>query len=539
MKQTIYYGGNIRTMDEKNSVEAVLVSEGKIRSAGTMEEVEYSAGLPRGKKGQTQTERVNLNGMTMLPAYLDAHSHFSALANTLLQADLGPAESFEDMKAILLEYVQTHQIPAGSWVRGTGYDHNRLKEKRHPDRTTLDEILPDHPVMISHQSGHVGVFNTKALELLGVDETVAVPEGGTMGKKDGELTGYMEENAFLKYMKEVPMASTEEFMRAFAEAQKCYASYGITTVQEGMMIGQLLPFYQLLTERHMLYLDVVLYVDIRQKDLVKDALKSYRNGYKDHVKVGGYKIFLDGSPQSRTAWLRKPYEGGEEGYCGYGTMSDEEVCEAIRTAFRDDMQLLAHCNGDAACGQYIRCYEKVKKEFPGQDIRPVMVHAQLLGTDQMDKVKELGMIPSFFVAHIYHWGEIHRINFGEDRAEKISPCGSAGQKGIRFTFHQDTPVIPPDMMETVWCAVNRKTKDGSVLGDEEKISVEEAVRAVTVNAAWQYGEENEKGSITEGKSADFVILDQDPFTVNPDKIREIRVLQTVSAGEVIYKAVEL
>lgn len=533
MEQTIYYGGCIRTMDEKGRAEAVLTADGRIVAVGTCEEVEHAA---EKTAGNVETRRVSLGHKAMFPAFTDAHSHFSALANTLLQADLGAAESFEDITDSLKEYAKKHPAAPGGWIRGTGYDHNRLKEKRHPDREVLDKAFPDCPVMISHQSGHVGVFNSKALEQLGVTETTPVPEGGAFGKKDGKLTGYMEENAFLKYMKEVPMASMEAFVRAFEEAQMQYASYGITTIQEGMMNMQLLPFYRMLTEQKKLYLDAVVYADIRQKEELKEALHAFRDGYCAHVRLGGYKIFLDGSPQSRTAWLRSPYEGEEKGYCGYGTMSDEEVCDAIRSAFRDRMQILAHCNGDAACEQYIRCYEKVKKEFPDQDIRPVIVHAQLLGKDQLKKVKELEMLPSFFVAHVYYWGEIHRKNFGGKRAEEISPCRSAEREGIRFTFHQDTPVIPSDMMETVWCAVNRKTSAGTVLGAEERISVEEAFRAVTVNAAWQYGEEKDKGSITEGKQADFVIFDRDPFEVEPDELRNIRVLETIRAGKTIYRA---
>ena len=332
------------------------------------------------------------------------------------------------------------------------------------------------------------------------------------------------------------MASMEEFLHAFEEGQRRYAAHGITTVQEGMMIDELLPFYRMLTEQDRLYLDVVLYADIRRSEGLRKALEPYRNGYRDHVRLGGYKIFLDGSPQSRTAWLRAPYEGAEDGYCGYGTLSDEETKAAIRQAFRDHMQILAHCNGDAACEQYIRCYEEVKQEFPGQEIHPVLVHAQLLGRDQLERVKKLGMIPSFFVAHVYHWGEVHRENFGELRASRISPCKSALNQGIRFTFHQDTPVIAPNMMETVWCAVNRRTSGGYVLGAEERIPVEEALKAVTIHAAWQYGEDGEKGSITPGKSADFVILDRDPYKTDPEALREIRILQTIKAGKTIYQS---
>ncbi len=536
MRQTIYYGGTIRTMDEKEQAEAVLVCGGRIAAVGSLAQIEQEAQRRVRENGGEVPEKISLEGKTMLPAFIDAHSHLSAYASQMLQADLGKAESFEDIRKILREYKEKHHVPAGAWVRGQGYDHNRLKERSHPDRKLLDQALPDNPVMIAHQSGHVGVFNSSALEALGVDEQTEAPEGGRIAKKDGFPTGYMEENAFLEYMKKAPMASAREFMDAFGEAQKCYASHGITTVQEGMTVEEILPFYQMLTSQSLLYLDVVLYADMNHKETLAKALEPYRNGYREHVRFGGWKIFLDGSPQSKTAWLREPYEHAEDGYRGYGTMSDEAVKNAIRQAFRDRMQLLAHCNGDAACAQYIRCYRQVKQEFPGQELHPVIIHAQLLGTDQLEQVKKLGMIPSFFVAHVYHWGEIHRENFGGARASRISPCRSALEHNIRFTFHQDTPVIAPDMLETVWCAVNRKTAAGRTLGEQERISVEEALKAVTIHAAWQYGEEREKGSITPGKSADFVILDKDPCAVEPETIRHIRVLCTVKAGKTVYEA---
>lgn len=533
-RQTIYYGGTIRTMDEKEQAEAVLVSGGRIAAVGALGEVEREADLRR-QAGKSEPEKIFLEGRTMLPAFIDAHSHFSGCASDMMQVDLGRAESFQEIREILQAYREDHNIPDGQWIRGKGYDHNRLKERTHPDRAVLDEALPSNPVMITHQSGHVGVFNTLALERLGVTGDTPSPEGGKIGKKDGTPTGYMEENAFVDYMKKVPMASMEEFLHAFREAQQCYAAHGITTVQEGMMVQELLPFYRALAEQDLLYLDVVLYADLRQKEHLTRELDACRSGYRDHIRLGGYKIFLDGSPQSRTAWLRAPYEGADDGYCGYGTMRDEEVKDAFRQAFQDQMQLLAHCNGDAACEQYIRCYEEVKREFPGREIHPVIVHAQLLSPDQLERVKKLRMIPSFFVAHVYHWGEVHRKNFGERRAERISLCRSALKQGIRFTFHQDSPVIAPDMLETVWCAVNRETEQGRVLGAQERIPVEEALKAVTIHAAWQYGEDQEKGSITPGKSADFVILDGDPCRVDPEQIRKIRVVRTIKAGRSIYE----
>ena len=218
-------------------------------------------------------------------------------------------------------------------------------------------------------------------------------------------------------------------------------------------------------------------------------------------------------------------------------MSGQAVQEALMAAYHGGLQVLAHCNGDAAAEQFLQAVAAVEREFPDfRGLRPVMIHAQLLGLDQMEAVKRTGVLPSFFVAHVYRWGEVHIRNFGLARAQHISPARAALEQGIPFTFHQDTPVLPPDMLGTVWCAVNRLTESGAVLGADQRIPVEDALRAVTVHAAYQYFEEARRGSLRPGKAADLVLLDADPFAVEPDALRRVRVLETVKAGETIYRA---
>ena len=218
-------------------------------------------------------------------------------------------------------------------------------------------------------------------------------------------------------------------------------------------------------------------------------------------------------------------------------MGEEELEKIIETALKEDMQLLAHCNGDAAVAQYLEQYKIAKDKLNAtNDIRPVIIHAQLIGVDQLPEVKKLGMIPSFFMAHVYHWGDIHVNNFGFDRASQISPAKSALDEGIKFTFHQDAPVIEPNMIETMWIAVNRKMKDGTVLGENQKIPALAALEAVTKNGAYQYFEEDIKGTIKEGKLADLVILDKNPLKVESDDIRNIKVMETMKEGNTIFKA---
>ena len=197
------------------------------------------------------------------------------------------------------------------------------------------------------------------------------------------------------------------------------------------------------------------------------------------------------------------------------------------------MQLLAHCNGDRAAQQYLDALERAAEEGKCPP-RPVMIHAQLLGRDQLERVKKLGVIPSFFVAHVYHWGDVHVKNFGLERAEHISPAGSALSQNIPFTFHQDAPVIKPDMLETVWCAANRITRQGVVLGAKEAVSVQQALRAVTETAAYQYFREGQIGTIEPGKQADFVLLDRDPLETPRQALRDIQVLETYKGGQQIW-----
>ena len=255
--------------------------------------------------------------------------------------------------------------------------------------------------------------------------------------------------------------------------------------------------------------------------------------YYRHLKLGGIKLMLDGSPQARTAWMRKPYEGERE-YCGYPVRSDEWVRRVLENAIRAGLQPLAHCNGDAAAQQFLDQWEAAMKSVGhGTELRPVMVHAQTVGMDQLDRMKGLGMEPSFFVGHCWFWGDVHMKNFGE-RAQHISPVRSALNRGLIPNFHQDAPVTPPNMIHSVWCAVNRITRNGARVGASEAVSPYEALIAATHGGAYSYFEEDTKGMLCPGAVADLVVLNADPTGIEPEKIREIRVLETVKNGKTVF-----
>ena len=519
METTLYFGGPIVTLEEPQYAQALVERGGRIAYVGDREEAERLAG--------PGARRVDLEGRALLPAFVDPHSHLLACAYARLQVPLGECAGWGEIADRLSRHVQERGIQPGEWVKGTGYDQNALAEGAAPDRFCLDRACPHNPVVIQHASGHAGVFNTLALERLGaLNEDCGLERDG-----QGELTGRGEENPFLDLLGRIPMDGLEDVLRAFQGAQEEYASHGIATAQEGLLQPVMAPVYQEILRRGLLYLDVNAYVPPADYDRLRGQFAQGVSASPGIFRAAGMKIFLDGSPQGGTAWVREPYAGGG---CGTSTMTDGQVLSAFRQALDRDAQLLAHCNGDRAAEQYLTLLAQAEREAGKKLSRPVMIHAQLLGLDQLERVKALGVIPSFFVAHVYHWGEIHVKNFGLDRAGRISPAGSALARGIPFTFHQDSPVIPPDMLETIWCACVRRTKAGRVLGAEERIPVEAALRAVTQKAAHQYGLERELGTLRPGKRADFVLLSGDPLRTPSEELKKLQVERTIRCGRTIW-----
>ena len=519
METTLYFGGPIVTLEEPRYAQALVERGGRIAYVGDREEAERLAG--------PGARRVDLEGRALLPAFVDPHSHLLACAYARLQVPLGECAGWGEIADRLSRHVQERGVPPGAWVKGTGYDQNALAEGAAPDRFCLDRACPHNPVVIQHASGHAGVFNTLALERLGVlDGDCGLERDG-----QGELTGRGEENPFLDLLGRIPMDGLEDVLRAFQGAQEEYASHGVTTAQEGLLQPVMAPVYQEILRRGLLYLDVNAYAPPADYDRLRGQFAQEVSASPGTFRVAGMKIFLDGSPQGGTAWVREPYAGGG---CGTSTMTDGQVLSAFRQALDRDAQLLAHCNGDRAAEQYLTLLAQAEREAGKKLSRPVMIHAQLLGLDQLERVKALGVIPSFFVAHVYHWGEIHVKNFGLDRAGRISPAGSALSWCIPFTFPQDSPVIPPDMLETIWCACVRRTKAGRVLGAEERIPVEAALRAVTQTAALQYGLERELGTLRPGKRADFVLLSGDPLRTPPEELKKLQVERTIRCGRTIW-----
>jgi predicted amidohydrolase YtcJ len=535
----IFFNGKIITMNNKEPmVEAVLIDDEKIVKIGSKEEIL--------NEKDENTELIDLDGKTMLPGFIDSHSHIVAVAQTLMIVNLSEANSKEEFIQMLKDSLKNNPPKEGEWLIGFGYDNTRYENEEHPTKFDLDLVSKEIPIFVSHASGHIATTNSKALEAFGyVGESYEVPEGGVVRTVEGsnEPNGVLEENACLSPEKRkcIPTPSMETLLSCIKKAQQIYASYGLTTAQDASIdegLNQLLSFAAQKNE---------LIIDIVGQAIQSTTLKLLKNEgtpkreYNKHYKLLGGKTWLDGSPQGKTAWLTKPYyevpEGEDKDYCGYPTQDDEVVIDYFKSLIENNIQVNVHCNGDAASDQFIRCYRKAL-ELTGNkmDLRPVMVHSQTVREDQLDDMKELGIIATFFLDHIWFWGDYHYESvLGPERAERISPAKSALKRGINFTLHQDSPVKMPNQILALHNAVNRETQSGRVLGEDQRLTVMEALKALTINASYQYFEENEKGSIEIGKVADFVILDKNPLEIKISEIKDINVIETIKYGNVIYK----
>ena len=569
----IYHNGPIYTMiRDGDRVEAIAVNNGKISAAGSSEELLATKGA--------DTKLVDLKGRTLLPGFIDPHSYViqQSLKFSVVNLDphpIGDVKTIADIQRKLRGRIDERKLEPGKWVFGWGYDDTGVTEKRHPTREDLDAVSTEHPIVLMHISSHLMTSNSKALEIAGVTSETADPEGGKIRRQDGgkEPNGVMEEKAMGLLLGKVPGMAPDKALEMLANGLKKYAEAGITTAQEGAGLPPMLKLLEAGDKAGILPINVVSYpVYLTTNDA---TLQQIAATWKTpaRYRMGGIKLVLDGSIQGYTAYLSKPFhvqpkgtedfeecscdsdtglrlvlgpEGKKEhdhdhapkpgnDYRGYANMTLEEIVKFVRKADAAGIPIIAHCNGDASIDDLIEAVRQVRGERPRPDLRTVIIHAQTMREDQLNFAANNGLVPSFFPIHVTFWGDRHRdIFLGPERAARISPSRSALDRGMKITLHHDAPVAGCDMLGVVSAAVNRLTTSGKILGPEQAITPYEAFRAITKDAAWQYFEEHRKGTLEQGKLADLVALAEDPFAIDPVKIGDIKIHETIKEGKTVF-----
>ncbi|MNX58138.1 N-substituted formamide deformylase precursor [compost metagenome] len=537
----IFTGGPILTIDDAMpTAEAVAVRNGVIVAVGSLD----AARAAVGRNART----VNLDGRTLLPGFFDPHGHVSMVGLQARYANLLPAPDGEGndipaLQRITRDWMNAHEqlVRDTQLVIGFGYDDSQLKEHRHPTGKELDAISDSVPILFMHQSGHLGVANSAALKAAGISASTPNPDGGAFRREDGsqEPNGVMEETALFTVMgalfTRLDLQANLEMIR---EGARFYSSFGYTTAQDGRSSTDTCRMIAMLAERGELPIDILSFPDILTSTDVM-ATPLYRKNYVGKYRIGGVKLTLDGSPQGKTAWLSQPYyippEGKPASYRGYPAVTEQQALDAVELAFKNDWQIEVHANGDAAIDLLIGAVRDATNRHGAKDRRPVLIHSQTTRMDQLDDLKTLGIVPSLFPMHTFYWGDFHRDSvLGPRRAETISPCHSALRRGMRFTTHHDAPVANPDSMRVLSATVTRRTRSGDILGPDECVPVDIALKAMTLWAAWQHYEDDKKGSLTVGKLADMTILDADPMTIDRDKLAEIKVTSTWKEGREVW-----
>jgi len=533
----IIRGGPILTMegDTPAYVEAVVVSGGKIVFAGS------EAGAMRRKSGDTVIK--DLAGRTMLPGFVDAHSHFINAPTLSQQVNVSPSpvgqgDSVAQIVAALQAWQERARVPDGGWIMAWGYDDSMVRGGKLTKRE-LDAAFPNHKVMVLHVSLHGAVLNSRALEWAGITRDTPTPEGGIIARgpdgKDPE--GLLMETAFLPVFANLPKPSEAEMLELLKPGQMMYAENGYTLANDGYTHANDIRLLQKAAAQDRLFIDVVVLPGFSEMDQWLGKPEFPIGEWHHRLKLQGLKITQDGSVQGKTASYVEPLltggPQGQKGWHGNTTMPYEDFAKLFAAGRNAGLQIFVHANGDGAIRQVIRAAAAAGVKA-GDDSRTIVIHSQMQHPEDIARYVELGLTPSYFTNHTFFWGDVHRQNIGEERASSISPMKSAMDAGLEATNHSDFNVTPLDPFFILWTSMARTTRSGYVLGPDQRIDAYRGLKALTINPAWEYREETRRGSIAPGKLADFVIVTADPLETPVDGIRDIDVVETMKEGRTIF-----
>lgn len=538
----IYYGGDIVTMDERlKNPEAVGIMDGKITSVGLFDHVKENA--------DPNTRYINLKGQTLMPGFVEPHVHIIGTAfSEEIFLDLSHFTLPNDTLDSIVQRLKdaSDKIPDGGWVLGFGVDPSRTNPfMAELTADILDKVSTTKPVFVINQSMHIAYVNHKALEVAGIDDNTPNPPGGGMYVKDsnGHLTGKLiEPPSYDKFLKTMPLPSQADILAAIQKTGQKLTKQGVTTSAEialGSYLGVDKEYEMINNMTH----NGTLPVRVRGY-LYAEAFPITNQSYKpnqgdDTFRLIGYKILSDGSNQGLTGAMKQPYQYPEntsnKGQLNY---TQQDLLNNIQPRFKEGWQISVHANGDRAIEETLSVYEQLVKTPEDAKKRLRIEHFSIPTEQEIKKAKKLGVVPGFTVGHTDYWGEaFHDHLLGPERANRLDPSASLLKEGMHFAYHSDSPVSPINPLKYASEGASRlwQAKPQKVLNGQERISNWEALKRITIDAAYQVKMETKIGSITPGKYADFVVLSQNPLKTGAYEIRDIQVNETWLNGQKVYQ----
>ncbi|MGO9601206.1 MAG: amidohydrolase [Isosphaeraceae bacterium] len=542
----IYYGNIVTINDAQPTAEALAVKDGKILAVGSRDNVNAYKG--------DATKIFELADKALLPGFLDAHSHYISsltVANQLCvyPSPAGPGNDRASIVAALRNFLQAKypdgNIPQDVVIQAYGYDDTAMPSNDLLTRWDLDGVSNTNPVIVGHVSMHGAVMNSAALTKWSITKDTVTPDGGVIVRdSNNEPIGLIMETAYEPVFKDLPKPQPgEDEINCSHAGQMLYAQAGITTAQEGATHAKDLYIMDRVAQAGKNIIDIIALPFITDLDNVLKAHPVSDWGkYNNHLKIGGVKITIDGSPQGRTAYFSTPYlTGGPNGqleWRGELMASQDFINKGVKNVYDLNVPLFLHANGDAAIDSFFQAHVYAAAGDLEKDRRVTLIHAQFTRKDQLDKYKKYIITPSFYTLHTYYFARAHIANRGWKQAHYISPMRDAIDKGLRPTNHTDFVVAPLDQMFMLWSAVNRISRENYEIGPDQRVTPLEGLKAMTINVAYQYGEQDLKGSLEPGKLADLVVLDKNPLKVDPKDINRIKVVETIKEGKMIYSSLQ-
>lgn len=524
--------GRIHTMlEERPFVEAVCASKGRILCMGSREEVLAFA-------SSRQYSVTDTAGSHIYPGFIDSHSHLSGYSGMIDDVFCGlSCGSIANILSLLKKQAEKDE---GDWVLGYGYDDTGLPECRHLTREELDSVSSVKPVLVRHVSLHFAYANSMALRMLGFDASTQIDGGEIVLDEHGLPSGLITEAAAFRAFSEIPTPSLEQTKKNIRKAMLEYNKQGVTSfVDSGIgILGDaetVVTAYGELSAEGAMTARAWLQATTAVSPLWDGWLAGISSD-PDFLRLGGVKLFADGSIQAFTAALKQDYFT-RPGWKGSFVDGPEDLERMICTCNEEGKQVAVHANGDAAIEAALCAFEKAFSTLPRPELHHTIVHAQTASWDQLARMKSCGVLPTLFPVHIDLWGDRHlKVFLGPERASRLNPAGDCVRLGLPFGLHVDTPVTPPAVLRNIQHAVTRRTSSGLLLGEEQRISIGDALKAYTVHAAKFCWSDQMCGVLRPGAFADMVCLDRELLEMPPEHVGNVGVKMTICGGQVVYQA---